>query len=221
MAVHDLLMAAASGSSSKARPIYVNTGTRNNATGSGSLVVNKPANVLVGDIIVVFASGGANNRTWTAPSAAWTEVLDAGTSMSPAVFWKVATSNDETPGSYTFPSNSGGSAYNGFAIAYRGGAFDVLGTPAVTGSSNATSVSAPSITVSENSSILLAVYFTDTSNSVVSSAPTGMSLRASDGTRPTSLIYSQDVEAGSTGTRTITYTNGTTLSGVLASIKPA
>lgn len=202
----------------KPRPTYVATGVRS-SSGAGTVTINKPTGLQVGDLMVAsFASGSTNAVAWTQLSG-WTEVLDSGTDRPcMGIQWKVATSADVSASNFTFQSSSGGANYNGVICAYRGAAFDVAGTAT---RANGSSVTVSAISVSEASSILLGFFFADGNNKTVSSAPSGMTQLALNSIEnPTTAAYSQNVEAGSSGTKSITF-SGNNAAGVLCSIKPA
>ena len=217
MAVHDLIMAAA-GIGVKARPTYVATGTRSGSS-SGYVDVNKPSGLQVGDLMVGIAMPQSSTVTWTFPSG-WTEVYDPGVRPSPAVAWKIADSSDVSASTFRFQSTGGGGSWNGAIAAYRGAAFDVVGTSERI-TSNTTSITAPAITVSEDNSILIGSFLSDSGGVAVSTAPSGMSLLASNTSRPSSYFYSQNVNAGSSGTKTIVFDSSNHMGALLLSIKPA
>ncbi len=100
-------------------------------------------------------------------------------------------------------------------LAYRGAAWDVGG--AVAGSETATGV-----TVSENNSVLLGFWAANDS-SVTFPAPSGMGATGASytGTRvPNWAVFSQDVNAGATGSKVLNH-NGGSPGSVLFSIKPS
>ncbi len=206
------------GAAAAPRPTFVSTGTRSSA-GGGAVTLNKPSGLQVGDLMIaMLIHNNSSGVTWTQLTG-WTEVLDSATAIpSLAIQWKIATSADVSASTFTFNSSTSGQVHTGFLAAYRGAAFDVVGSATRAASS---SVTASGITVSSANSVLIGL-FANTSTSVsVSSGPSGMSLVSSQSVAATAAYYSQQVDAGISGSKTITFSAGAASSGVLLSIKPA
>lgn len=202
----------------KPRPTFVAVGTTN-TSGSGTVTINKPTGLQVGDLMVVFLSAINNNGvTWTQLTG-WTEVLDSASSgPSQDIQWKIATSADVASSTFTFTSSSGGSGYTGSIAAYRSASFDVVG--AATRTTNG-SVTASAITVSGDNSVLIGAFIQSNNGATITTAPSGMSqISYSSVAGGTLALYSQDVGAGSSGTKSIGFSGGASSSAVLCSIKP-
>lgn len=202
--------------------ILVNTAS-GGVTGSGtstSLTVNKPTNTEQGDIMVAFlaADGSGAGTAWTQPSG-WTEVLDDATIPHAGVSYKVAGASEGS--SYTFDRSGKSSAtasFSGIIVTYRYASYDTIG--AIQNVSGASSVTAPSVTASTASSLLLAYYASNSSGGSWST-PTGMASVSSVNTYNTIAVFSQEISSGATGTKasTISPLSGN-ISGVLLVLKP-
>ena len=213
--IFDLIMAAA-GASANSAPTFV--GSAFAATTSASFSIAKPSGVTAGDLMIAFLQS-ANSSTWMPPGGkvGWTKILDQGSSPSMSVAYKIASSSEES--SYSFTRSSSSLAASGFIVVYRGGVIDVIGAIGAT----ADPIIAPSISVSAANSILLAMYASSSASKAASSPPTGMTFLVgdSDAQVPSSVIFSQVVQAGSTGTRSAAGMGAAPCAGVLLSIKPA
>ena len=200
----------------KTRPTFVAVGLRSGA-GAGAVTINKPTGTLENDLMVAVYSYSGTGRTWTQP-AGWTEVLEYGaTAAGIGVAWKIATASEAS--TYAFQTSGGGTQINGFIVTYRGAAFDVIGSVAVSGTS--TSVVISGITVSENLSILLSFVSQNTTGVTFTPASGFSSLASQLGNSPASQIWSKNIESGATGNQTFTSTSSGSITGVLFSIKPA
>jgi hypothetical protein len=163
---------------------------------------------------MVCGGGFSGSNNYTFPSG-WTEVADNGSNGGLAVAYKVATASE--PSSY-FITATNNNYHAGSIMVFADAAYDTIGTIAV----STGSVVAPSITVAQNSSILLAIFLT---TSLSLSVPSGMQplVMNNDTYNPTYSVFQQSVSAGASGTRTSLVGDPTTTtgSGVLMSIKPA
>lgn len=201
------------------RPTYVATGTRTGGSG-GTVVISRPSGLQVGDLMiaVLCVTSSAGTPTWTELTG-WTEVLDSsGTRPTFAMQWKVADSADVAAADFTFTATAGGTSNAAAILAYRGAAFDAVGTETRSASA---SVTATAITVGPDNSVLLAAFASGTAALTVTTAPSGMTQRSNQTSPGMLTIYSQDVGAGGSGTKSITYSGGSATTGVLFSIKPA
>lgn len=210
--IFDLIMAAA-GSAGLPAPTFVGSAFAATAL-SASLSISKPTGVAEGDIMIAFLQHNTT-ATWTQPSG-WTELVDTGTA-SISVAYKVAGASEGS--SYAF-SCTDTHERSGYILAYRGGSFDVIGS--VSSATSLSSLTIPSVTSALDNSILLCM-FAHTLSAISATAPSGMSTISSDSnaTAPSSAIFSQVVQAGATGTRTVFSSSAGGRSGVLLSIKPA
>lgn len=203
------------GTSASAPPEFIASAS---AIGSSltEVTVSKPTGTVQGDLMIAFMSK-ANTVTWTQPSG-WTEVADQGSNPSIGISYKVAGASE--PSSYIFQGGGGSGNPKASIITYRGAAFDVIGSFATL----AMPISAPSIDVSENNSVLLAMFARGSSDQVWST-PAGMtsvSTSPSGGT-PSYLVASEIVDAGATGVRTSSIDGATSAAtaAIMLSIKPA
>lgn len=175
------------------------------------LTINKPSGVVAGNLLVAVLIHG-DTGVWTQLSG-WTEATESDTNPTISIQYRVAEASDGA--SYSFEcSNS--KELTGVILAFRNAAFDVVGAFA----ESTSPVLAPSISVSFNNSVLLAVAGT-TSSSVGFTFPTAMTSRFNstgisgvDG-----AVASEPVNAGATGTRSISSTAGS-ITAALVAIKP-
>lgn len=189
---------------------FVNSSFTQRGTAGSDLVINNPSSTQEGDLMIclIVVAGGL---TWTVPSG-WTETLDASGRL---VAYKVATNSE--PSNYTFTASASTQIPAGYILTYRNAAWDTVGTI----SGLAQNAVAPSITVSENNSLVLCFV---SAAGVVSlyTTPSGWDLVTNDTTvTPTSAVFSKGFNSGSTGTITVNGSaSGTTSRALLLSIKP-
>lgn len=198
--------------SAKVRPTYVGSSSIVIPSGSTtSLVLNVPAGVQNGDLLIAFVCGAVGGVTdWIQTNFTWA-VEENGSKPNLGIAYRTANSE---PSSYTFTTSSS-RPLGGVMIAYRGAAFDQAGTLSSTETANA-------ITVSEDNSILIGYWAVEQTNQTFGT-PSGMTSRGvsyTAGNAPNWAVFVQDVSAGSTGTKTST-SGGSTESSALISIKPA
>lgn len=139
-------------------PTFVSYDIFATTSGVTSLTVNAPTNISAGNLLlaVVNLNAGAA-RTLTAPTG-WTVVT---TTSNRFFAHAVATSSE--PSSYTF--NLSGSAAGTVAVMnFSSAAIDVFGST----SAASTNPTAPSITLTENNSLVLCVVTANTSSNSVS-----------------------------------------------------
>jgi hypothetical protein len=192
-------------------PEFVAYSTGNSASG-GTLTIAKPTGTINGDLMIAFMGDGGGAGTWTMP-AGWTEVYDQGASPDFGIAYKVASGEGA---SYDFVITQN-AVKGGSIVTYRDGRFDKMGATV----HNTSTLVAPSISVTEDSSILLAAYLkTGVSGSF--SVPAGMTLRASGtgGLAPCWGVFSEEVSSGATGSRS-SGTGGAASTGGLLAIKLA
>ncbi|MBM2322240.1 MULTISPECIES: hypothetical protein [Marivita] len=182
-------------------------------TSSTSLVINKPAGVVEGDIMVAFLT--INSRKTISAPAGWTTILPhSGNEGEPMVAYKVAGSSEGA--SYSFPSGLGN--LTGSIVAYRNTIYDTVGLEAT---ASGGVITAPSITVAAADSVLLACF--SASSGTFSSPTSGLTevISDQDATNPNIIVYSEEgIAAGATGDKSVT--NGSTKAGgVLLALGPA
>lgn len=187
-----------------------------NGSSLSAVMVSKPIGTAQGDLMIAFMSK-ANSVTWTQPSG-WTEVADQGSNPSIGISYKVAGPSE--PSSYQFSCGGGSGRPKASIVTYRGATFGVIGAFATL----AMPISAPSINVSENNSVLLAM-FSRGSQDHVWSTPTGMNpvATSTSSDSPSYLVASEVVDAGATGVRTssIAGVSSSATAAIMLSIKPA
>ena len=194
---------------------YIGQATTQAASGT-TVVINKPTSTEDGDLMVAFmAAGSGPATTWTGASG-WTEVADQGANPSIRVAWKIAASEGS---SYTFTAGSS-STIAGTIATFRGAVIDVVGSIAASASAN--TISAPSITVTNDGSVLLFFGVQMLGATLLLGAPTGMTSIANDNgaVSPSYNVSRQAVDAGATGVRTTTFTSSVSaVAAVLLSLK--
>lgn len=185
-------------------------------TSSTTLTINKPTGTTQGNLLIaiVFADP---NVTWSGDTG-WTEVVDQGSGPSIRVAYKVAGASEAS--NYTFTSSASG-LIGGAIFTYKNALYDTVGA-IQTGVTGGVQV-APSITLAENASTLIAV-FARAQTTTWSAPSAGLSLLTTQTVvRPAWAIFHQtDLPSGSTGTRQATPANTAgTLACVLIGIKPS
>lgn len=212
-----MLMAAAG--SVKPRPSFVASAKAQNTTGAATLDIGKPSGVSQGDLMVAFVgtddAGGM--CTWT-PPAGWTEVRDQGLWPNLTVAYKVAGASEGS--SYTWTGSDTVGLKSGVIAAYRGAAYDTVGT--IGTASSGGNCTAGGVTAASDNSILLGCFFVGVAARTFP-APSGMSSVNSDAdtSAPSWALFSENIGAGATGSRS-SDPSGTTgsVAGVLLAIKP-
>jgi hypothetical protein len=180
---------------------FVALAQHQNSTTATTLVINKPTGVQEGDLMVAVMATDSS-VTWTGDTS-WTEVSDTGNRTGLRIAWKRAGASEGA--SYTFTSSSS-RRLSGVILAYRNATFGTMGT--VQDYSTAPSgniMVAPSITVADPGSRLLAAYANRISSTTYTT-PSGMTSRAVDAnaTAPSWHVFDQEVGAGASGTRSST-----------------
>jgi hypothetical protein len=195
-------------------PVLVGSSTSSSTT--ATMVVNKPAGVVAGNLLVA-AVASSDSNSWSIPSG-WTKLAElVGVPLydhSVTVFTKVA--GGAEPSSYTFDAGSS-LKQSGVIAAWGGMAYDSAGAFDV--EHRGDPIIAPSITLSHDG-LLLAIYSTDL-NGETFTTPAGMLPLAEihSSTTPSIAIFSEQAAAGATGTRTSTPSAGGASSGVLIGLK--
>ena len=197
-------------------------GTDTDAIVSTDLTLNVPAGTTLRDMAIITSNSSDNH---------------AATLLSGFTQAGVSTEADEQLVQYIEYTSTPPASYSGFAGInnndYTAGAIITLqGTVDVVGTMNqavGTSVTIPSVTVTENNSLLLlfaSVRRRDTNLNISSiNTPSGFTLEAeafsSDADSDVSAvaIFSKEVDAGSTGNVTFTSSAVDRLSGILIAIK--
>jgi len=181
----------------------------NRANSVTTLTVTAPSGIQDNDLLVCFVYG-SGVATVTLPTG-FTNVYSE-TSANPRVNvgWKTAASES---GNYVFTA-SGSANLSASILVYRSASYDVVGTITRPGSST---VSASSVT-STIPGILIAAFTSSSVSPTVTSAPSGMTQRAittGSASAPSLVVYDEVIAvSGATGSRTLTWSAGTTTSGI-------
>lgn len=196
----------------KSRPTFV--GVSQTDTGSSStatLTLNVPAGVQNGDLLIaVVFGGGGNVGDWAQTS--WTWAVEQTSAPNLGVSYRTASSE---PASYSFTTTTA-RRLGGMIMAFRGASWDVAGTIATN------TYTASAITVSQANSILIGAWGVN-DNNLTWTAPSGMTeVSKYEGSNSANFAaYREDVNSGSTGTRTASTGSTSARSCVLFSIKPS
>ena len=216
-----VFLAAAAGSVQAATITYISS-TNGRANPATSVLVNKPAGVLVTHLMIaeVVINGGAA-PTITSP-AGWTLLQRTNTTnLSQAIYYKFATIAE--PASYTWTFSSSQRAVAGI-MAFRG--VDI-GSPinanAAQANASSRNVTAPSITTTVPNTMLLGFFAVSARTTFT--APGGMTERFDRQTGGTPVTACGDnaalAAAGATGTRVATAGVAGVNIGCLVALKPS
>lgn len=178
------------------KPIFIASEVANVVT-SATLIINKPAGVVSGMLLVAFMSSNDGAAASWSGDAGWTERADQGSEP----YFRCATlvAGGAEPASYTFTYSIVANKLSGFILAFTNAAYNNIG--AFGTSTSGDPVVAPSTTLSKTGA-LLAAYTVNNNNSTFTS-PTGMVLIAEYlAASPSISIFMQEVPIGATGTRT-------------------
>lgn len=203
-----------SGTAGSTPVTFIASASNETSTSSDTtIVVSKPSGTLSGHLMVAICNWDVGGGAWTGDTG-WTEVLDQGTTApGTRIAWKLAGGSEPT--SYTFTTAVAPISLQAFILTFSSAAFDVVGAA----SANATPSVAPAITVSANGSLLVATY-SRSGSSTTYSTPTGMTALVNSTLAPSTAIFTQSVNSGSTGTRSSTPSTGNA-TGVLFSLSRA
>lgn len=179
-------------------PTFVAWANAGSTATVASLTIDKPAGVQQGDLLVCVIRG--NDSTWTGDTG-WTEVID---DRALRVAWKIAGASE--PASYTFNQTPNKNCYGGI-FAFRGAAYDAVGTTATIGGNG--SLSAPGVTLSSFGGDLLFVEG-DNQASRTFTTPAGHTALAQTffGTSSIQAFYKLDDPPGATGNVATTTAGG-------------
>lgn len=190
---------------STARPPLEFVGFTASGMDSGSsdtATVSTPTSFKAGDLLVAVGAGAAASTLNLALPSGWTNAFN-GTAQNRCLGWLVF---DGTPASYAFVSPVTGTTMSVIVTCFRNAAFDVAGTI----SSLSPSPSAPSITISENNSILLVCG--SSASSFTASGFTQIEDMIESGANYTSetglALFYKTINAGPTGTTQVNGSDG-------------
>jgi len=198
---------------------YSNSTTNGQQT---TVVVPAVSGVRAGDLLVA-VMGDHTSTTWTGDTG-WSEILeDASGGNSVRLATKIATASE--PGSYTFTTLSSVSVGAAQILAFRRAAYDSVG--AIARANGNAAIAAPAITAPAG--ILIAAFYGQTSSGIPTfTTPSGMTATTpatndpGTGVRSAMQCFYEEIQAGSTGTRTSTRSlSGGNGAGYLIGVKRA
>jgi hypothetical protein len=201
---------------------------------AGTIVANRPSNLVAGDLIIVVLHARDNIGNVAAPTG-FTVIRretsgnngsnDRGTVIT---YWKIATTTE--PATYTFQASSMASGDTWVAIAGRITGHDPTSpidanSGTNSGSNGATSITIPALTTNGiNRLLIAALSIVDNDHGTPAKPGTMTTLySANSGTGDDITFggYSQNVGNGTTGTRQFSWTNSDPVAAQMFAIKPA
>ena len=200
------------------RPVFVSYASATATT--NILTINKPADIVNGDMLVAIVNGtdGGGPATWTVP-AGWTERLDQGVLPNLCVATKIAGASEGA--SYAFTNSEAFPTLAGQIIALRNVQYDTIGTAGTR--TGAGDIAIPGITLAAEGIVIAAVA--SGLYTVTHSTPSGMTLTgrtSQNAYGDVSGFYEAVLAAGATGTRTTTVSaSAADSAGVLVGFKIA
>lgn len=195
-------------------PEFVASASTQNATSGTTLVINKPTGTVEGDLMIAVMAADGPSSGWTGDTD-WTELADQGATPSLRIAYKVASASE--PSSYTFTASLS-RRLSGCILTYRNAVYDTIGSF----TAGTDPLILPSVSPSENQSTLIAVGAKNDKDTTLGT-PTGMTARVTDNdaTSPSYIVCDQTVDAGPTGTRSMTAVGSSGTAGIMLVIKPA
>ncbi len=160
---------------------------------STSILIDKPANTVAGDVLMVFLGNGGN-WSYTQP-AGWAEVLDTGNTNVGCVAWLELTGSEGADFTWTLSSNHKAS---GAIVALRGCDYGTIGTP---GADDATTI-CPEITLASRGLVLALLASQKDGIWDVASGWERVIRVVASGNAPNIDIQARAFEAGPTGDQT-------------------
>lgn len=202
--------------SERPRPTVVGTNEQEITSNVTTLTFNVPAGTQNGDLMVaMMAGGGGDNNVGDWVNANWTWAVERTTRPNLAIAYRVASSEGSTV-SFT---TTGSCKLGGVLRVFRGAAWGVTGSVAT---GTGTTLTASGITVPQDNSILLGHFATSAQSDswTNSSGMTKIEELDQDNSAHSWYIATQDVNAGATGTRAVSYGSSNDWQAVLVSISP-
>ena len=198
-------------------PEYIAHQYSDSASATNSFSASIPTGSAAGELLLWFGGSSANatNITYTFPSG-WTEIADQNAPGNLHVGYKI--SNGSEPSTATIMANSSASIIAACIIRFSAGVIDTQSAIQRTTSSSDV---VPAITVSENTSTLLLLAYnnslddTFTASGMTEDINTGTTSNFSFG------VFSESVDAGDTGTRTVICSTTRTMSSMLLALGPS
>lgn len=204
-------MLRAAASNAVTPPVYQSNTTASKAGAGSALTINKPASVVSGDLLVaVLVMNGTAG--WVNLSG-WTQLVSSNTDPSVSLQYRIADGTEA--GSFTFTQSSGS---RGSGTIMR---FTNAGAPYVSTvqTGNASSQTAPSVTITSNESLVLSVFTADATSQTWTGVRTNSIVAF--GTECSFNISYDQVNAGATGTDTATMSTANTYACFQVGISPA
>lgn len=167
-------------------------------TGSTTIAVTKPANVVAGDLLIAMhrATTGAPTN-----STGWTEI---GSSTVSKLYYKIADGSEAS--SYTFNASSGFG--NNRVVLFRVTGADpttpIAGTPSHKQTGSSTSPTSDTTTASQGDTLLVCILGTSSSATPTATVPSGMTQKINDVGFVTNAVAQLVVGSGATGSKTWT-----------------
>lgn len=207
-----ITMSLAPKNSSLGLDAFVGSTNKVNTSASTTLVLDKPSGVVQNDLmIIVFSSSGSGTTTITAPTG-WTQAYSRSGNGNFTVLYKTAGSSEPSTYTITFGTSL---TYGGGLTAFRGYAWDTIGTVNTTAS---TSMTASAITVASNNSFLLAIGSGQSGTAMMFNNLDYIFNRSASG--PTHAVCGKKVNSGSSGSVSFSFAAASNNTAVLVSIKP-
>jgi hypothetical protein len=201
--------------------VFQSSATAANTTASTSIVIAKPAGTVAGDVLV--ASLAVSASTVSAVPSGWVEIAAVTSAANPTVYgyYRVATTGE--PPSYTWTLGASTTASGGIAR-YSGvsnsNPLDVAATQAGN-SAPVSSLAVPAVTTTGPGAMIIGGVGINSSNtSVLITGPSGMTERWDLGGKRSEFDDGVQAAAGSSGTKTWTFSAPRTAAAWLAALRP-
>ncbi len=180
--------------SAPVRPLFQSAKTASAAGGSSSLTINKPASVASGDLLIAVLVGNAP-CTWNTLSG-WTSLFNTVADPAVSVQYRFATGSEGASFAFT---HSGSTRSSGTIMRFTKAASCNIGSSSAgTGSVQ----TAPSVTIANSASIVLAVFTADLAGATWTGVRTNAVV--SFNTQCSFNVSYDDASAGATGTYSAT-----------------
>jgi hypothetical protein len=174
-----------------AAPVYVSNNTASKTSATSTLDLTKPASVAVGDLLIAVLVANATGG-WTTLSG-WTRLVNDIPDPSTSYQYRIADGTEPS----TISFNCGTTRACGILMRFTGAASTYVGT---TSSGTGTSHVAPSVTITKDNSLVLAIFTSDQAGTTWTGARSNV---ISAFTTQCSFNISYDtVNTGATGTKT-------------------
>ncbi|HEX9381703.1 MAG TPA: chitobiase/beta-hexosaminidase C-terminal domain-containing protein, partial [Gaiellaceae bacterium] len=186
----------------------VGAGTTGPTAAAGSIALNVPAGVKLGDLLIAHVAWGAGSTTTTSQPGGWTQILttqNSGTNLGTSLWYKNASAADTSGGTYTWTFSPNDVATGGIA-AYTGidnsAPLQVTPTTLTQPATNDTGVYYPSITPTVNGDQIVSVLAWNRASS-------GTDLTAPAGINGTNTERWETANSGGIASELSDYTQGT------------